>query len=47
MNSNKAKCKVLHLGEGNPKLNYGPGRELIKENDFRVFINTQLNVTHQ
>ncbi|GAB0186171.1 cAMP-dependent protein kinase inhibitor alpha [Grus japonensis] len=30
MKFNKAKCKILHMGQGNPKDNYRLGRERIE-----------------
>ncbi|GAB0197528.1 triadin [Grus japonensis] len=51
MKFNKAKCKVLHMGQGNPKHNYGLGREWIESSpekkDLRVLGDKNLNMTHQ
>ncbi|KAJ7425222.1 hypothetical protein BTVI_03730 [Pitangus sulphuratus] len=51
MKFNNAKCKVLHLGQGNPKLGYKMGEECIvyrpEEKDLGVFIDEKLNVTTQ
>ncbi|GAB0180222.1 cAMP-dependent protein kinase inhibitor alpha [Grus japonensis] len=47
----KAKCKVLHMSQGNPKHNYRLGGEQIKsspeEKDLRVSIDEKLNMTQQ
>jgi len=51
MKFDKAKCKVLHVGQGNPKHKYRLDREWIEnspeEKDFGLLVDEKLNMTWQ
>ena len=50
MRLKKAKCKALHLGQGNPRCDYGLREELLEinpEKDLRVLEDKKLIVIQQ